>query len=175
VYLYAAALAKHTDSLYAGSAAKHDLLFVACLFHDIGTSDNYNTAVRFEIDGADAASTFLQKWEVSEQDRHEVWTAIACHTSPHIAERIAELSRLVRVGVLSDFGRPSEYAGQVLQPLKEKLEKDFPRNDIEQCLGNAVVAQAKEKPEKAPMVSWPGALLKAALENPDWDGPNDAF
>jgi HD superfamily phosphohydrolase YqeK len=144
VYLYAKALAKHTASTYSSDPAKHDLLFTACLFHDIGTTETYDGPLRFEVEGADAAVKHLSQFGMSEQDKHDVWTAIAIHTSPHIAERIGELSKLVRLAVITDFGRKTE-AWDVLEPMREKLDKDFERGGIEKVLGDAVVEQAKSK------------------------------
>ncbi|KAH3946929.1 hypothetical protein HBH53_125110 [Parastagonospora nodorum] len=174
VYLYATTLAKHTNSTYVSDASMHDFLFTACLFHDIGTTDTYDGSQRFEVEGADAAVKHLSQFDVSERDKHDVWTAIAIHTSPQIAERIGQLSKLVRLAVITDFGRKSE-AWDVLQPLRGKLEKDFERCGIEKVLGDAVVGQAKKKPEKAPMVSWPGVMYKAHLAEPEWEGVNKAF
>lgn len=174
VYLYAAALAKHTTSIYSTATTKHDLLFVACLFHDIGTTSIYNGPSRFEIEGADAAVQHLSKHHVSDADKHKVWVAIALHTSPQLAERIGELARLVRIAVLTDFGRTTAET-EVLEPLREKLEEEFERCRIEKVLGDAVVCQAKEKPEKAPMVTWAGVMYRAHLEELEWEGVNKAF
>jgi HD superfamily phosphohydrolase YqeK len=174
VYLYATALAKHTNSIYFSDAAKHDLLFTACLFHDIGTASTYDGPLRFEVEGADAAVKHLAHFRVPEKDKHDVWTAIAIHTSPHIAERIGELSSIVRKAVLTDFGRRTDNWA-TLEPMREKLEEDFERCGIEQVLGDAVVEQAKQKPEKAPMASWPGAMYKAHLAEPEWNGVNKSF
>ena len=174
VYLYAKALADHTQSVYATDAAKRDLLFTACLFHDIGTTDEYDGPQRFEVEGADAAAKYLSQFDVSAADKHDVWTAIACHTSPQIAERIGELSKLVRLAVITDFGR-SNAASEVLEPLREALERDFGRAGIEKVLGDAVVEQAKRRPEKAPMVSWPGVMYRAHLAEPEWRGVNKMF
>jgi HD superfamily phosphohydrolase YqeK len=174
VYLYATALAKHTNSIYFSDPTKHDLLFIACLFHDIGTTDTYDGPSRFEVEGADAAVKHLSQFGVPSQDAHDVWTAIAIHTSPQIAERISELSKLVRLAVITDFGRKSE-AWDVLMPLRAKLEDDFERAGIEKVLGDMVVEQAKKRPEKAPMVSWPAVMYRAHLAEPEWEGVNKAF
>jgi HD superfamily phosphohydrolase YqeK len=174
VYLYATALAKHTNSIYFSDPTKHDLLFTACLFHDIGTTDTYDGPSRFEVEGADAAVKHLSQFGVPSQDAHDVWTAIAIHTSPQIAERISELSKLVRLAVITDFGRKSE-AWDVLVPLRAKLEDDFERAGIEKVLGDMVVEQAKKRPEKAPMVSWPAVMYRAHLAEPEWEGVNKAF
>jgi hypothetical protein len=174
VYLYASALAKHTSSKYFSDPHQHDLLFTASLFHDMGTTTPYDGPSRFEVEGADAAVQHLVQAGVSDADAHHVWTAIACHTSPGIAERIGELAKLVRIAVITDFARESEGA-EVLAPLREELEGRFERGDIEKVLGDAVVEQAKRRPEKAPKVSWPGAMYKAWLEEPGWEGVNRAF
>ncbi|CAO2654836.1 Nn.00g115690.m01.CDS01 [Neocucurbitaria sp. VM-36] len=174
VYLYADALAEHAFSTYFTNPQKHDLLFTACLFHDIGTTSTYNGPQRFEVEGADAAVKHLTQFGVKEEDKHDVWTAIAIHTSPGIAERIGELSKLVRIAVVTDFGRKTR-DWETLVPLREELEAKFERGGIEKVLGDAVVEQAKTKPDKAPMVSWPGVMYRAHLEDPEWDGVNKAF
>lgn len=174
VYLYTKALAEHTNSTYSTDPAKHDLLFTACLFHDIGTTSTYNGPQRFEVEGADAAVKHLSQFGISETDKHDVWTAIAIHTSPGIAERIGELSRLMRVALNTEFGKKSA-AWEVLDPLKETVEAMFERDGIEKVLGDAVVEQAKSRPEKAPMVSWPGVLYRAWLADPEWNGVNKGF
>lgn len=174
VYLYAKALAHDSASTYAIDPVRLDLLFVACLFHDIGTTDEYDGSQRFEIEGGDAAVKHLEQFDVSATDKHDVWTAIACHTSPQIAERIGELSKLVRLAVLTDFGRKSS-AWDLLLPLREEMERRLGRAEIEKVLGDAVVEQAKRQPGKAPMVSWPGAMYKAHLAEPEWSGVNKMF
>jgi putative nucleotidyltransferase with HDIG domain len=174
VYLYAKALAEHDGSIYSSDPAKHDLLFTACLFHDIGTAKTYDGPQRFEIEGADAAVRHLSRFDVSQKDKHDVWTAIAVHTSPQIAERIGELSRLVRLAVVTDFGRKTEVQ-DTLEPLRVRLEGEFERGGIEKVLGDAVVEQAMRRPDKAPMVSWPGVMYRAHLEEPEWDGVNKGF
>ncbi|KAJ4989163.1 metal dependent phosphohydrolase [Stagonosporopsis vannaccii] len=174
VYLYASKYATHTSSVYATSATAHDLLFTACLFHDIGTASTYDGPQRFEVEGGDAAVSFLSQYNIPEADKHDVWTAIACHTSPQIAERISELARFVRIAVLTDFGRKSE-AWDVLQPVRGELEARYEREGVEKVLGDAVVEQAVRRPGKAPMVSWPGVMYRAYLEEPEWDGVNKMF
>ncbi|KAI4669372.1 uncharacterized protein J4E79_001415 [Alternaria viburni] len=156
VYLYADALAKHESSKYFTDTHQRNLLVVACLFHDLGTTQNYDGPQRFEIEGGDAAVEFLSGFGVG------------------ISERIGELSRLVRIGVITDFGRKGE-GYEVLQPLAEGLEARWGRAGIEKVLGDAVVEQAKRKPEKAPKVSWPRAMYEAWLVEPEWDGVNKAF
>ncbi|KAF2708880.1 L-asparaginase [Pleomassaria siparia CBS 279.74] len=173
VYLYAKMIAEHTRSIYA-TGTRLDLLFTACLFHDIGTTQEYNGSQRFEVEGGDAAVTHLTGLGVSKEHAHEVWMAISLHTSAGIAERINELTGIVREAVLFDFGRPRAHA-DVLLGSREEFEKRFERGSIEKELGDAVVDQAVAKPDKAPSASWPGVLYRAHLAEPEWDGVNRAF
>jgi HD superfamily phosphohydrolase YqeK len=174
VYLYAKAVAAQSNSMYSTDAAKHDLLFTACLFHDIGTCSTYDGPQRFEVEGGDAAVAHLTKFGVGKTDKHDVWTAIACHTCPGIAERIGELARLVRIGVETDFGRETS-EGEKVSVMKRELEAQFERAGIEKVLGDAVVEQAKRQPQKAPTATWPGVMYRAYLEEPEWDGVNKMF
>ncbi|RMZ82010.1 hypothetical protein DV737_g2259, partial [Chaetothyriales sp. CBS 132003] len=199
-FVFAKWVAGKEGSAYGDQAL--DSLFVACLFHDFGATEEHNHSERFEVCGADAAVRFLRAFfahtqgqpgsgakpvskdssvpMLSDSQIWDIWTAIALHTSPGIAERIHPLARLVRIGVLLDFRRATrdqfkagDYATQ--------LDTEVPRLDIEKVLGDAVVRQAVSKQdaaarsEKAPAASWPGLLLRSHLESPDWDGVNRAF
>lgn len=57
----------------------------------------------------------------------------------------------------------------------EEIESVLPRLGVEKCLGDVVVRQALERPEKAPKVSWPNALLEAYLRDPEFEGVSPAF
>lgn len=176
VYLYARAIAAAQGSPYHNDPAKHDLLFTSCILHDIGTTDKYNGDQRFEVDGADAAVTLLSQFAVSEEDKKDVWMAIALHTSRQIVQRLGGLCPIVRMAVEIDFGvttRVSEIPDLVAR--KVAVETRFQRGDIEKVLGDAVVAQLIANPGKAPSDSWSGVMYQSYLDNPDWKGVNKAF
>lgn len=164
-----------TLSSVKGVTVPLHILFVACILHDIGASskDEFaSTPVRFEVTGANVAVDVLRRHGESEDRIREAWLAIALHSSPHVAEGAGGLVRAVRQGVIADFG---------MHPVPEKaiaypdMLNDFPRLNIEKDLGDAVVQQALERREKAPMTSWPGDLLRAKEADPDWEGVNKAF
>jgi len=160
------------------------LLYVACICHDLGVSDLYNGSQRFEVEGADAAKAHLLSHGISEESSHQVWIAIALHTSAGIAERIYPLSRLVRYGVMMDFSPATCHAMGAVEYLSD-IERQLPRLNIEKVLGDAVVHQAEHlgQPDRStwpdtkkhPKASWPGILLRAHLDNPSHDGVNPAF
>nr|OQO23162.1 hypothetical protein B0A51_07318 [Rachicladosporium sp. CCFEE 5018] len=191
VYIYAKALLKvdvgHVDELQPTAAFKSplfpdltahstdldDLVFASAIFHDFGTCSEHNHAQRFEVCGADAAVTFLSLASF-DIDLREIWTAIALHTSRGIAERMGPLTRCLRMGVKADFG-DEKWRALLGEGLVERTEKEFPRGDIEKVLGDAVAEQGVRVPIKAPAGSWPGDLLRARLEQPEWDGVNKGF
>jgi HD superfamily phosphohydrolase YqeK len=175
VYLYARAIAASQNSVYHTDLAKQDLLFTACILHDIGTTDTYNGPNRFEVDGADAAVAHLSKFYVNEGDKKEVWMAVALHTSIGIVQRMGDLCAIVRLAIEIDFGRKDGIQGIEVASLKARFEAKFEREDIEKVLSDAVVMQAAKNPDKAPSNSWPGGLYQSFLENPDWTGVNKAF
>jgi HD domain len=167
-----------------GALDNLELLYVACICHDLGASDLYNGSQRFEVEGADAAKAHLLSHGMSEESSHQVWIAIALHTTAGIAERIYPLSRLVRYGVMMDFSPATRQAMGAVEYSSE-IEKHLPRLNIEKVLGDAVVHQAEPleqydsttwpNTQKHPKASWPGMLLRAHLDNPNHDGVNPAF
>ncbi|KAF6231626.1 hypothetical protein HO173_010158 [Letharia columbiana] len=181
VYLYTQALAQCANSPWV-APDRLPLLFVACLFHDMGCATENDGPQRFEVCGADAAAGHLRKFEVNDTDVQEVWTAISLHTSPGIAERITPLARLVRLAVLMDFnelGKSSWITESELEVDEENyrrsIEERFPRLSAEKVLGDIVVEQGMRQSTKAPAASWAGVMVRAAKEEPEWEGINKAF
>jgi hypothetical protein len=80
-----------------------ELLYVAAMFHDIGLTAKYHDSQRrFEVDGADAARSFLRAYDIAESDIDKVWTAVALHTTPGIPEHMHPEISLVQVGAGMD-------------------------------------------------------------------------
>jgi hypothetical protein len=75
-----------------------ELLFVGAVMNDLGLSEKFAGQERFEVDGADAARTFLAQRGVSEEKNAVVWDAIALHTSVGIADRKQPEIALVHFG-----------------------------------------------------------------------------
>jgi hypothetical protein len=153
-YLFAMLLAKHRDVTDFDPV----LLFFACVFHDIGLSDLLgNRTQRFEVDGADVAADFLAEQGFSAVDRGTVWEAIALHTSPGIAERRGPVTDLTRRGVGLDFGRDTDC---VSDEQATAIHVAYPRLSMERAVVDAIVAQARERPERAPRYSIAAELLR---------------
>lgn len=155
------------------------VLFVACILHDVGTSQDHDAVPeRFEVVGADVAARVLRKHGISEAAIRDAWLAMSLHTSPGIAERLGGTVRALRLAVRADFGSYPVPAPDTLPGGAETMNMirwKLPRLEIEKDLGDAVVRQAMMDPLKAPGASWPGDLLKAKRAEPAWDGMNKAF
>ncbi|MEY9935499.1 hypothetical protein ABH926_010181 [Catenulispora sp. GP43] len=86
-----------------GLDADPELAYVGGLFHDLGLTAAYRTKdQRFEIDGADAARAFLLDHGRPAHDAHQVWLAIALHTTPEIPHRLSPEVAVVTLGVETD-------------------------------------------------------------------------
>lgn len=189
VFLYTTVFLKQDDtsiepiSPLQSPCPKYHHIFLACIFHDLGVSAAFNdNAERFEVTGADAAVNLMRRYAEDDAAMREVWLAISLHTSPGIAERMGGLTRALRLAVKADFGSYpvpdlGDLHGQEWASAAgwELMDEELPRLDIEKDLGDAVVRQGLNRPEKAPLASWPGDLVRAQKEDPDWDGVNRAF
>ena len=143
----------HAEKL--GIEFDSDLLFVACVLHDLGSADAYDGPQRFEIEGADAAASVLATHGRTPDEIDQVWQAIALHTSPGIAERRGPVTHLTRLGVRSDF-----FTVEIPDEARAAVEREYPRLGLDHELGELLVAQALRQPEKARPSSWVADLVR---------------
>jgi hypothetical protein len=155
-YLFAQLRARHIEAV-DGRDFDGKLLFLACVLHDIGLSELGNGDHRFEVDGADAAATFLTTQGLPSGDVDAVWEAIALHTSPGIAERRGALCEMTRSGVAMDLGRDIDF---VTDAQAAAIHRAYPRLSVERALVDSIVKQVTARPEKGPRYSLPGDLAR---------------
>ncbi|WP_405161037.1 HD domain-containing protein [Nocardia sp. NBC_01499] len=155
-FLFAQLYAEHAG---AKPAADYDtdLLFAACVLHDIGLSDAANGDLRFEVDGADKAAEFLTERGLGAAAVDSVWEAIALHTSEHIADRRGTLCLLTKNGISLDFGRGTEF---ISDEVGAAIHDRYPRHSMATSLVNIIVEQATARPGKAPLFSPAAELLR---------------
>jgi hypothetical protein len=103
-----------------------ELLYVAAMFHDIGLTARYReSALRFEVDGANAARDFLRSHGISQADIEKVWNAVALHTTPGIPEHMHAEIALLQAGAGMDVaGRGFE---QFSDEQREAVIAAYPR------------------------------------------------
>ena len=155
-YLFARLLARHRH-LRPGHDYDDDLLFLACVLHDVGLTDEGNRHQRFEVDGADVAAEFLTERGMADDAVETVWEAIALHTSSGVAERRGPICRLTRAGVGLDFGADRDV---ITDAAARQIHAAYPRFSIARQITDAIVAQVRVRPEKGPRYSLPGDLLR---------------
>ena len=69
----------------AKPAPDPELLAVSAILRDLGLTDRYSAQERFEVDGANAARSFLKERGIPAHQLQLVWDAIALHTTRSIA------------------------------------------------------------------------------------------
>jgi hypothetical protein len=170
-YLFAQMLANH-ENLFPGTDYDQEAVFFGCVLHDLGAGSAAAGTVRFEVEGADLAATFLTDQGYSAATVDSVWEAIALHTSAGIAERRGTICYLVRGGVGMDFGRHTEFVEDTSAAL---IHDRFPRLHMERALVEAVIAHAGNSPDAAPRFSMPGDLLREYRTDGTTSMERDAF
>lgn len=161
-YLFARVLADHLE-VVPDQDYDEQLLFAACVLHDMGLSEAGDGSQRFEVDGADLAARLLTDQGLPSVEVDAVWEAIALHTSPGIAERRGLLCHLTRAGVGMDFGRGTEAVSDELGAAVHALH---PRQSLETVLVEAITGQALHTPSKAPRYSTADVFLLERAEPP---------
>src|ERR1700678_715458 len=79
-----------------------ELLAIAAVLHDLGLTDRYTAENRFEVDGANAARSFLKGRAISTQQMQVVWDAIALHTTRSIALHKEPEVTMTHSGITAD-------------------------------------------------------------------------
>lgn len=123
-----------------------ELLYVSALFHDLGLTKAYSSPdLRFEVDGANAARSFLQQYQIPKESIQLVWDAIALHTTPGVAEHKESEVALLFSGVgLDVMGDGFE---EFPADLREEVIQAFPRNNFKKEIIPAFYEGFKHKPE----------------------------
>lgn len=145
-----------------------ELLFLGCMLHDLGLTEEGDGEQRFEVDGADLAAEFLTGQGVSPERVDIVWDAIALHTSEGIASRKRPEIALVSAGARLDVAGS---AGDLPPGYADRVHAALPRLHTAAALRDAIVAQALVKPHKAPLFSLPGDLVRerTGAARPTWE------
>ena len=126
-----------------------ELLYIAAMFHDMGLTPQYSSkSDRFEVDGANAARTFLRHHNIAQQDIDTVWTAISLHTTPGIPQYMHPVVALLTNGVEMDvLGIAySEFSGVD----REAIVAAYPRTEhFKEDIIQAFYDGIRHKPETA--------------------------
>ena len=131
------------------SALKYDseLLYFASVMHDLGLTEKFQGAERFEVDGADAAAAFLSSRRLPREKVDLVWDAIALHTTVGIAHRKQPEVALVHFGAGVDaIGLRFE---EIPKSLVAEILETYPRLAFKKALLGALTQVVRTKPHTA--------------------------
>lgn len=81
-----------------------EVVAVGTILHDIGLAAGVSGPNRFEVNGADAAQTFIQARGVSGRRAQLVWDLVALNSTPSIALHKEPEVALGTMGIALDFG-----------------------------------------------------------------------
>jgi hypothetical protein len=154
-FLFARLLAEQEGSV-DDAAYDEDLLFAACVMHDLGLGSLAAGRARFEVEGADLAASVLTDHGVAAADVDRVWEAIALHASIGIAHRRGLLTYLTHQGVFVDTGRVTDLGTAVLRP----VYTTYPRPDGDTSIRDAIIDHAARSEAAAPPYSISAELLR---------------
>ncbi|MFI9724260.1 HD domain-containing protein [Streptomyces sp. NPDC052396] len=167
-YLFARSLAEHRG-LKPGTDYDDELVFLGCVLHDLGLSEQGNGDQRFEVDGADLAARFLRDHGVGEGKVAVVWDAIVLHTSEGITARKGPEIALTQAGISVDvLGVDKEL---LPEGFAERVHTAFPRENLAFAMTDLIARQALANPAKAGPLGFPGQVLRRHLPHgalPDW-------
>ncbi|WP_109479749.1 phosphohydrolase [Paraburkholderia sp. C35] len=109
-----------------GWPCEPDALYVAALYANMGLSAAYaHSTLRYEIDGAHAARTLLQRYGVAPEVIDAVWCAIALHTTPGVPAHMSPLARVLSAAVRTDL--LADNLGAYSQTEREQIVAAWPR------------------------------------------------
>ena len=138
-FLFGDAIGRHYGWTY-----DREVLYLACLLHDLGLAPRFDTGGAFERDGADAAVEFLAARGLAGGRLRLLREVIELHDAPHRAPRASLETRLGHFGIGLD----------VLGVHREDLHREtlaaivgaWPRGDFRHQFPRVIRDQAERKP-----------------------------
>ncbi|KAH7117744.1 hypothetical protein B0J11DRAFT_468250 [Dendryphion nanum] len=138
---------------------------VAVILHDLGWSTNpdlISSDKRFEVDGAIAARSFVEKETAHSHSHHSypaprlqlIWDAVALHAIPDIARFKQSEVCLTSAGIASELLGPTigskAFGGDVITVTQEEWEginREFPREGLKKYFKGVMVGLCQWKPQ----------------------------
>lgn len=130
-----------------------ELVFLTCLLHDLGVTEQGAGDQRFEVDGADAAVRFLRGHGVDGGRARTVWEGIALHTSLGIAERFGPEQAVSFYGISLDIDGTEK--GLLSTEFLERVNAAWPRHDLGFAIAGMIARETADNPRKAPPFTFP--------------------
>jgi hypothetical protein len=143
-----------------------ELFYVGAMFHDLGLVEGQRSErERFEIDGANAARSFLERHGLTGERVTTVWDAIALHTTPEIPRYKGPEARLLNWGVEYDI--PGRHFDELGTDQREAVIATHPRPGFKEGIIEALAGPLRDKPHTA-YLAWQTDLLAPGYARPNF-------
>ena len=123
----------------------HEVVAIGTILHDIGLTDSVSGPNRFEVNGADAALSFIEAKGISDRRAQLIWDLVALNSTPSLA-----LHKEPEVAV-GTMGIGLDYGGFGVEALAaadvERILGAFPRLKMKQRFAEACGRRVMAKPE----------------------------
>jgi hypothetical protein len=129
-----------------GQRVDEELLYLACILHDLGLTKKCQGGLPFEIQGAEAAKQFLEAHEYSRDKVSVVWDGIAMHASLIGQFKQPEIA-LVGAGAGADVIGPDP--SQIRKTDVEEVLRVFPRLRFKNAFVNTCAEVVRKHPKGA--------------------------
>jgi len=130
----------------SGQKFDEEMLYLACILHDLGLTARYEGDAPFEIQGAEAAKHFLEEHAYAKEKIGIVWDGIAMHASPIGGYKQPEIA-LVGEGAGSDAIEPDP--SQIKKSEVEEILKAFPRLQFKDAFVKTCADVVRKYPRRA--------------------------
>jgi len=139
-WLFAESIGRIRGVVYDG-----EVVAIGTILHDIGLTTSVSGPNRFEVNGADAALSFIKGKGLSDRRAQLIWDLVALNSTPSLAlHKEAE----VAVGTM---GIGLDYGGFGVEALAaddvQRILSAFPRLKMKQRFAEACCRLVTEKPE----------------------------
>jgi len=130
----------------SGRKFDEEILYLACILHDLGLTDRFEGNLPFEIQGAEAAKHFLEEHAYAREKIGIVWDGIAMHASPIGQFKQAEVA-LVGEGAGADAIEPD--FSEIKKSEVAEIVKQFPRLKFKDAFVKTCAGVARRHPKGA--------------------------
>jgi hypothetical protein len=128
-----------------GIAYDHEIVAIGTILHDIGLTASVSGPNRFEVNGADAALSFIKGKGLSDRRAQLIWDLVALNSTPSLALHKEPEVAVGTIGIGLDyggFGIEALPGGDV-----ERILGAFPRLMMKQRFAETCCRLVKAKPE----------------------------
>jgi hypothetical protein len=129
-----------------GQKIDEELLYIACILHDLGLTKQFQGDLPFEVQGAQAAKDFLEEHKYSKDRIAVVWDGIAMHASLISQFKQPEIA-LVGAGAGADVIGPDP--AQIRRADVDEVVKMFPRLGFKNAFVNTCADVIRGHPKGA--------------------------